>query len=62
MVLMDSNILNGWKQVAIHLHVCSKTAIRWSREEGLPVTIIGRSVIALKTEIDVWVVRRGERK
>jgi predicted site-specific integrase-resolvase len=33
-----TDLLTGWKEIAQHLRVSEKTAMRYSKERGLPVT------------------------
>src|SRR5215471_760219 len=52
------DILNTWKEIAQYLNRGVRTAQRWERELALPVRrprAKSRSaVLALRTEIDVW--------
>ena len=49
--------LQGWKQIADHLHVTERTAQNWARQRRLPVHHLpglkGR-VFATTTEVDSW--------
>jgi Tfp pilus assembly protein PilF len=51
--------IEGWKSIAAYLGRDRSTAIRWSRERGLPVHALpggrARSVYALAHELDAWI-------
>ncbi len=55
--------IEGWKSIAGYLGRDRSTAIRWSRERGLPVHALpggkSRSVYALAHELDAWVAGQG---
>ncbi|MBI1738961.1 MAG: hypothetical protein HYR58_06910 [Acidobacteria bacterium] len=50
--------LGSWKEIAVHLHVETRTAMRWEHERALPVHRVpggGRAaVFAYADEIDAW--------
>lgn len=49
--------LDSWKQIAEYLGRDVRTAMRWSKSQGLPVRRVagtGRSVFAFSNEIDAW--------
>lgn len=56
--------LDSWKEIAAHLKRTIRTVQRWEKREGLPVHghihMRGRTVYALKEEIDVWLTARGQ--
>src|SRR5687768_4348588 len=61
--LSDSDRLDTWKEVAVHLRRSVRTVQRWEREEGLPVhrhlhDKLG-SIYAFRSEIDQWWRTRG---
>src|ERR1700756_3958596 len=51
------NILNGWKEIATHLHQGVRTVQRWELM-GLPIHRVGATsrspVIAFSEELDEW--------
>lgn len=55
--------LDSWKEIAAHLQRGVRTAIRWEREEGLPVHRHSHqkrgTVYAYAEEIDAWLASRG---
>ena len=55
--------LDSWKEIAAHLKRTIRTVQRWEKREGLPVHghfhVKGRTVYALKEEIDFWLTARG---
>ena len=55
---VSNEVLNSWKEIARYLNRGVRTAQRWEAELGLPVRrprSKGRSpVIALRSEIDLW--------
>jgi hypothetical protein len=57
-IVVNAEVLNSWKEVAVYLGRGVRTVQRWEMELGLPVRRPhGRSrsaVIALKPEIDRW--------
>ena len=59
----DGNRLDTWKEIAVYLNREVRTVQRWEKREGLPVHghfhMRGRTVYALKEEIDVWLTARG---
>lgn len=60
----DGNRLDTWKEIAVYLNREVRTVQRWEKREGLPVHghfhVKGRTVYALKVEIDVWLIARGQ--
>jgi predicted site-specific integrase-resolvase len=50
-----TDLLTGWKEIAQHLRVSEKTAMRYSKEKGLPVTKdpAGHPVMK-KADADSW--------
>lgn len=60
----DGNRLDTWKEIAVYLNREVRTVQRWEKREGLPVRghfhMRGRTVYALKGEIDVWLMGRGQ--
>ena len=64
--IMESMILNGWKQIATHLGVGVRTAQRWEHEAALPVhRPQGHSrshVMADSTELERWLTSSPERQ
>jgi hypothetical protein len=60
----DGNRLDTWKEIAVYLNREVRTVQRWEKREGLPVHghfhAKGRTVYALKEEIDVWLMGRGQ--
>src|SRR5258708_2073204 len=50
--------LDSWKEIADYLGRDVRTAMRWSKSQGLPVRRVaggkGRSVFAFASEIDTW--------
>ncbi len=61
--ISPSGALNSWKEIAAYLGRGVRTVQRWEREAGLPIHRPYRrkrtSVLALKREIDAWLVRDG---
>lgn len=59
----DKDRLGSWKEIAVYLDREVRTVQRWEKREGLPVHghfhMRGRTVYALKEEIDVWLTARG---
>jgi predicted site-specific integrase-resolvase len=55
-----TDLLTGWKEIAQHLRVSEKTAMRYSKEKGLPVTKdpAGHPVIKKETAND-WRMREA---
>ena len=55
-----TDLLIGWKEIAQHLRVSEKTAMRYSKEKGLPVTKdpAGHPVIKKETAND-WRMREA---
>ena len=49
------DILSGWGQIANHLKVSEKTALRYGKERGLPISYdpAGHPVIT-KAKADQW--------
>lgn len=62
----DSGRIESWKAIAEYLHRDTTTAIRWSKERGLPVHRIPgekrSGVYAFRQEIDQWMAAEGMRK
>ncbi|MCL4524030.1 MAG: hypothetical protein M1453_08535 [Acidobacteria bacterium] len=54
----ERNRLNSWKEIAAHLQVETRTAMRWEDDRGLPIHRVpggGRAaVFAYAEEIDAW--------
>jgi len=50
-------LLNGWKEIADHLHLTVRTAQRWERL-GLPVRRVsdssGSPVVGIPDELELW--------
>jgi TolB-like protein/Tfp pilus assembly protein PilF len=62
--MSDTDRLESWKEIAAYLRRGVRTAVRWEKEEGLPVHRhvhhkLG-SIYALKSELDAWRATRGE--
>jgi TolB-like protein/tetratricopeptide (TPR) repeat protein len=62
---MAADRLESWKEIAAYLRRGVRTAVRWEKEEGLPVHrhvhhTLG-SVYALKSELEAWRDGRRER-
>jgi phage terminase Nu1 subunit (DNA packaging protein) len=59
--LVNTDVLNSWKEVATYMGRGVRTVQRWEQELGLPVRRPrGKSrsaVIALKPELDQWLAR-----
>jgi phage terminase Nu1 subunit (DNA packaging protein) len=59
--MMNSEVLNSWKEVAAYLGRGVRTVQRWEQELGLPVRRPrGKdrsAVIALKSDLDRWLQR-----
>lgn len=58
-----SDRLESWKEIAAYLRRGVRTAVRWEKEEGLPVHRhvhhkLG-SIYALKSELDAWRAARA---
>ena len=55
-----TDLLTAWKEIAQHLRVSEKTAMRYSKEKGLPVTKdpAGHPVIKKETAND-WRMREA---
>ncbi len=55
----DSDRLDSWKEIAGYLGKSVRTALRWSKEEGMPVyRHVGSqrgAVYAYRSEIDAWI-------
>jgi hypothetical protein len=60
---MSTDCLNGWKDIADHLKVSTRTAHRWEREFGMPVHRVPGSrshlVFAVPQELSEWRLSRG---
>jgi len=58
-----AGVLDSWKEIASYLHRTVRTVQRWSRYEGLPIRYQqhrrGRTVYALKHEIEKWRDSKG---
>jgi hypothetical protein len=56
-------ILNGWKEIAEHLHRTPRSAQRWERL-GLPVRRLSASprspIVAFSNELEDWIRRTKE--
>src|SRR5947209_4948376 len=61
----NAGILNSWKEISAYIGRGVRTVQRWEREFGLPVRRPGGhirgSVIALRGEIDAWLLSRAAR-
>lgn len=53
--MTDTHILIGWKQIAKHLQVDERTALRYKKQKGLPVVYdpCGHPIIK-KNEVERW--------
>lgn len=53
-----SEILTGWKEIAVFLKVSDKTAQRYRKEKGLPVRInkAGHPIIT-KEKVERWLLQ-----
>ena len=55
----NSEILNGWKEIAHYMQRGVRTVQRWERELGLPVRRPHNgsrgAVIAIKADLDRWI-------
>jgi hypothetical protein len=62
---VSGRTLRGWKEIAGHLRVSERTAMRWANELGLPVRRIagrrGFGVHADPSELDAWQAAAGPR-
>ena len=63
----DEKPLQSWKEIAAYLDRDERTAMRWEREEGLPVrrhrtSGRGSSVYAYPSDLDAWRARRKPRE
>ena len=63
----DEKPLQSWKEIAAYLDRDERTAMRWEKEEGLPVrrhraSGRGSSVYAYPSELDAWRARRKPRE
>ena len=56
--------LDSWKAISAYLNRNERTVRRWEKDFGLPVRRVsagrGHSVFALKSEIDEWLLKRGQ--
>jgi len=50
--------LKGWQQIATYLAQPVSVAQRWARS-GMPVHRRGRSVIAMRSELDSWLANES---
>ncbi|MFC2156589.1 FG-GAP repeat domain-containing protein [Acidobacteriota bacterium] len=60
---MDSNRLDGWKEISIHLQKDVRTCQRWEKEYGLPVYRVDNhseraKVYSYKSELDDWLLSK----
>jgi hypothetical protein len=46
--------LRGWRRIADYLNVSVPTAKKYTRELGLPISMLGGSVFSSEEKIDVW--------
>ena len=55
-----SGRLDSWKEIATYLDRDVRTAMRWAKDQGLPVRRVGggrgRSVFAFSDELDAWLL------
>jgi hypothetical protein len=62
---MDEKLLNGWKEIGSYLGRTARTAQRWESQLDLPIhrpaTRKRTAVIALRREVDAWLVRNCTR-
>jgi hypothetical protein len=58
-------ILNSWKEISNYLGRGVRTVQRWERDFGLPVRRpaghLKSSVIALRSDVDQWLLNRAKR-
>lgn len=58
--MLGDEYLNSWKEVAQYVGRSERTIQRWERDLGFPVHRpagkLRSSVIAVKAEIDAWVI------
>jgi hypothetical protein len=61
-----SEILNSWKEIAVYLGRGVRTVQRWEKELHLPVrrprNRSRSAVIALRTELNEWLVRQAAQR
>ena len=60
---MDSDRLDGWKEIAAHLHRDVRTCQRWEKEYGLPVYRVDNQsdrakVFSYKSELNNWLLSK----
>lgn len=59
-------ILSGWKDVASYMGMGVRTVQRYERHQGLPIRRpagnIRASILAVKNELDAWVIARPVRE
>ena len=60
--MIDKPILNGWKEIAEFLGVHIETAQKWAKEMGLPVSCIGRKVLASRNAIEAWLLKNQKKE
>lgn len=60
-IIGDKERLDSWKEIATYLRRDQRTAIRWSKQNGLPVHRIpgSTSVFAIREELDAWLTARS---
>ncbi len=54
---MTGGWLNGWKEIAEYTGYSVRTAKRYHYEYGMPVLKRFKGVIAIKTDLDLWIKR-----
>lgn len=61
MVKHERGWLNGWKSIAAYCgDLAVKTVQNYEKSKGLPVKRIGRKVVALPVDLDLWLKKAGE--
>ena len=55
--------LTGWKAIAKYLGVHEETAMRWAKEEGMPVfDAPGGLKVAISELLDRWLIKSNKKK
>ncbi|MBI9081907.1 MAG: hypothetical protein JEY79_19475 [Pseudodesulfovibrio sp.] len=52
-------LLSGWKDIANFCGVCVATAMKWKRQNGLPVYYVNRKPVADPDKIKAWLSKQS---
>jgi len=52
-----NEIIRGWKSIANHFKVSTRTIFRWNRKHPLPIYKIKNSIIVELDDLKKWMMR-----